>query len=234
MGLIPGLERSSGGGYGNPFQYSCLEDPGKQQFTGSQRVGHHWSNLACTHTHTHTHTHTSTMVQQAPLSMGFSRQEYWSGLPSSKGSSRPQDWTCVSYGSCTAGGFFITEPWGSPYSQVLAVKMQASWGVILPYSCGRILVKIEQMQQINISVAMKLNFLLEKENRVATEEVCGSETIDERPIWVQSHTGVRSQMKSLSIKLPFAASECSVLVTWKLWGYFWKSKRKENVILWQP
>ena len=54
MGLIPGLERSSGGGYGNPFQYSCLEDPGKQQFTGSQRVGHHWSNLACTHTQTHT------------------------------------------------------------------------------------------------------------------------------------------------------------------------------------
>ena len=38
------------------------------------------------------------------------------------------------------------------------------------------------MQQINISVAMKLNFLLEKEDRMATEEVCGSETIDERPI----------------------------------------------------
>ena len=117
------------------------------------------------------------MVQQAPLSMGFSRQEYWSGLPSSKGSSRPQDWTCVSYGSCTAGGFFITEPWGSPYSQVLAVKMQASWGVILPYSCGRILVKIEQMQQINISVAMKLNFLLEKENKSGNR----------RGLWLRNH-----------------------------------------------
>ena len=25
--LIPGLGRSSGGGYGNPLQYSCLENP---------------------------------------------------------------------------------------------------------------------------------------------------------------------------------------------------------------
>ena len=27
MGSIPGLGRSPGGGYGNPFQYSCLETP---------------------------------------------------------------------------------------------------------------------------------------------------------------------------------------------------------------
>ena len=27
MGLIPGLGRSPGEGSGNPFQYSCLEDP---------------------------------------------------------------------------------------------------------------------------------------------------------------------------------------------------------------
>ena len=27
VGLTPGLERSSGGGHGNPFQYSCLENP---------------------------------------------------------------------------------------------------------------------------------------------------------------------------------------------------------------
>ena len=26
-GLIPGLERSSGGGHGNPLQHSCLENP---------------------------------------------------------------------------------------------------------------------------------------------------------------------------------------------------------------
>ena len=27
MGSVPGLERSSGGGHGNPLQYSCLENP---------------------------------------------------------------------------------------------------------------------------------------------------------------------------------------------------------------
>ena len=27
MGLIPELERSPGGGHGNPLQYSCLENP---------------------------------------------------------------------------------------------------------------------------------------------------------------------------------------------------------------
>ena len=27
MGLIPGCERSPGGGHGNPLQYSCLKNP---------------------------------------------------------------------------------------------------------------------------------------------------------------------------------------------------------------
>ena len=38
--------------------------------------------------------------QQAPLSMGFSGQEYWMewvAMPSSRGSSRPRDWTCIFY-----------------------------------------------------------------------------------------------------------------------------------------
>ena len=43
-----------------------------------------------------------TITPQAPLSVGFSRQEYWSGLPflPSRGSSRPRDQThvsCISY-----------------------------------------------------------------------------------------------------------------------------------------
>ena len=34
-GLIPGLERSPGGGHGNPLQYSCLENPyGQKSLTG--------------------------------------------------------------------------------------------------------------------------------------------------------------------------------------------------------
>ena len=42
---IPGLERSSGGGHGNPLQYSFLEnpheEPGGLQSRGSKGVGHH-------------------------------------------------------------------------------------------------------------------------------------------------------------------------------------------------
>ena len=42
-GLIPGLGRSPGGGHGNPFQYSCLENPMDRgawqlQSIGSQTV----------------------------------------------------------------------------------------------------------------------------------------------------------------------------------------------------
>ena len=43
-----------------------------------------------------------TVAHQAPLSMGFSSQEYWSG-----GSSWLSNHTCVSCIFCIAGGFFI-------------------------------------------------------------------------------------------------------------------------------
>ena len=50
------------------------------------------------------------IAHQAPLSMGFSRQEYWRRSSSSRGSSQPRDWTHVSCGSWMVGGFFIIEP----------------------------------------------------------------------------------------------------------------------------
>ena len=48
MGLIPGSGRSPEGGNGNPFQYSCQENPmdreaGRLQSMGSQRVAHSWA-----------------------------------------------------------------------------------------------------------------------------------------------------------------------------------------------
>ena len=56
-----------------------------------------------------------TVARQAPLSMGFSRQEYWSGLHALlQGIFLPRDRTCVSSISCFAGGFFTTEPPGKP------------------------------------------------------------------------------------------------------------------------
>ena len=50
-----------------------------------------------------------TVACQAPLSMRFSRQECWSGLPSSSGSSWPRDQTRVSYVSCI--GRWILHHW---------------------------------------------------------------------------------------------------------------------------
>ena len=57
-----------------------------------------------------------TVACQAPLSMGFSRQEYWSGLPLffSRWSSRPRNRTHISCVSCIALRFFTTESPGKP------------------------------------------------------------------------------------------------------------------------
>ena len=54
MGLIPGLERSPGGGHSNPLQYSCLENPRQRSLVGCspwdcKRVRH---NLATKQQHT--------------------------------------------------------------------------------------------------------------------------------------------------------------------------------------
>ena len=51
---IPRSVRSAGGGHGNPLQYLAwsipwTEESGRLQSMGSQRVGHDWSYLACTH-----------------------------------------------------------------------------------------------------------------------------------------------------------------------------------------
>ena len=41
LGLIPGLGRSPGGGHGNLFQYSCLENPhGQRSLEGYSPWGH--------------------------------------------------------------------------------------------------------------------------------------------------------------------------------------------------
>ena len=54
MGLIPGLGRCPGGGHGNPFQCSSLENPyGQRSLVGYSQHGHKESDtteaiLACT------------------------------------------------------------------------------------------------------------------------------------------------------------------------------------------
>ena len=57
-----------------------------------------------------------TVAHQAPLSMGFFRQDYWSGLPfpPPEGSSQPRDRTHVFSISCLAGKFFTPQSLGKP------------------------------------------------------------------------------------------------------------------------
>ena len=54
-----------------------------------------------------------TVACQAPLSMGFSRKEYWSGLPSPSPGDLPEPWV-KSTSPALVSRFFTTAPQGSP------------------------------------------------------------------------------------------------------------------------
>ena len=54
-----------------------------------------------------------TVAHQAPLSMRFPRQEYWSGLPFPSPGHLPDPGT-EPKSPALAGGFFTTEPPGKP------------------------------------------------------------------------------------------------------------------------
>ena len=126
-GSIPGLGRSPGEGNGNLLQYSCAweipwtEEPGGLQSMWSKKrvkldlvskqqhlsmylpsVITYFGDVCCSFSHVWLFATPWGGAHQAPPSMGFSRQEYWSGLPCPPpgGSSRPRDRTWVFYISC--------------------------------------------------------------------------------------------------------------------------------------
>ena len=71
MGLIPELERSPGEGKGYSLQYSALEN--SMDCRVLLLLSHFSRVRPCVTPKTAAH--------QAPLSLGFSSREYWSGLP---------------------------------------------------------------------------------------------------------------------------------------------------------
>ena len=80
-GLILRLERSPGGGHGDPLQYSCLDDScGQRNQVGYSPQGLLLLLLSC-FSHVRLRATPQTAAYQAPPSLGFSRQEQWSGLP---------------------------------------------------------------------------------------------------------------------------------------------------------
>ena len=97
LGLIPGLERSPEQGL-QPTQYSCLENPhGQRSLVGYSPWDHKESDT----------------IEHLPGSsvcgIPQARILEWVAMPSSRGTSQPRAQTCISCGSCIAGGFFTTE-----------------------------------------------------------------------------------------------------------------------------
>ena len=115
VGLIPGSGRSLEGGHSNPLQYSCLENPMDR--------GAWWATVhGVTKGRTglkQLSTHTRTVARRAPLSMGLSRQEYWSGLlcppPGDHVHQGIEPESLIS--PALAGGFVTTSAtWEAPYA----------------------------------------------------------------------------------------------------------------------
>ena len=130
LGSAPGSERSSVEGDGNPFQYSCLESStvrGAQRATVHKVTVRHnkllirtikagkasfvvvvqllsWAQLFVT---------PQTVAHQAPLSLEFSREEYWSGSPFPSLGDLP-DPGIEPRSPALAGGFFTTGSLGKP------------------------------------------------------------------------------------------------------------------------
>ena len=82
-GSMPGSGRSPGEGNGNPLQYTCLEnsmDRGAWQAIVHE-VANSQTQLTLHFICVQLCTIPRTVVRQTPLSMGFFRQECWSGSP---------------------------------------------------------------------------------------------------------------------------------------------------------
>ena len=70
-----------------------------------------------------------TVARQAPLSMGFFRQERWSGLPCSPGDfPNPVTEPGASGTFCIKGGFLTAEPLGKPMPLLLYLKSYQTEG----------------------------------------------------------------------------------------------------------
>ena len=82
--MIPGLGRSPGEGKGYPLQYSGLENPMESHGVARSRTllsDLHFTSVAKSCSALRLFEFPWTVACQAPLSMGFFRQEYWRGLP---------------------------------------------------------------------------------------------------------------------------------------------------------
>ena len=80
LGSIPGPGTSPGGGNDNPLQHSCLENSMDRGAWRASLWGHKELNMTEWLTFSPSLMAPWAVAHQAPLSMGFPRQEHWSGL----------------------------------------------------------------------------------------------------------------------------------------------------------
>ena len=98
FGSIPGSGRSSGGGHGNPLQYSCLENPMHRGTLamlgpiGSQRVWHDCSDFACMRPMVYLNNHPCTTGVRFRTSAGSSNTYRWTRKRPSTGHMQPCRW----------------------------------------------------------------------------------------------------------------------------------------------
>ena len=111
-----------------------------------------------THTHIHTHTHTRmhlcmpscfscvwlfatpwTVARQAPLSMGFSRQEYWSGLlcPPPEDLPNPKSEAMFLMSPALAGVFFTTSTTWEVHIHMYMYIYMYSFNILFHYGLSK-------------------------------------------------------------------------------------------------
>ena len=113
-----------------------------------------------------------TVTHQVPLSVRFSRQEYWSGLPCHPPGDRPdQVIESTSLRSpALAGGFFTTRPLGKPKTRIIYSQIK-SWFlffVMLP-SLGHFLLSSEYFTLRNLQCSIYAGHIFSKENEKKRE-----------------------------------------------------------------
>ena len=90
-----------------------------------------------------------TVVCQAPLSMGFPRQEYWSGLPFPSPGDLP-DPGIKPASPALAGGFFTTEPPGKPKYTITRKKPILRKKTVTKGNMGHLIMIEGSIQEENI------------------------------------------------------------------------------------
>ena len=118
QGSIPGSGRSPGGGHGNRFQYSCLENPqGQRNSVGFNPWDREELDTTDPFSHTCVLSHFSCVtfcdtVDCSPpgssVYAGFSQPEYWSGFPCPPPGGLPDQGSDPSLLCALASGFFTT------------------------------------------------------------------------------------------------------------------------------